>query len=225
MRIDLTAGPFTAIEYGDTDAPPLVLLHGLTSNAATWEKVAPHLARTYRVIALDQRGHGDSVWTEQYSFEAMRDDLLEFTDRLALDQFLLCGHSMGGTVAAIFAEQYADRLTGLVLVDSPPPDGEGNWTVPPRPEGQLPYDWTCYAAILGQLANPDPAWKANLPAITVPTLILAGGTTSPVPHHKLTEAAARIPHAHPATIEGAGHAIQQTRPTQFLEEFERRFPQ
>ncbi len=108
MRIDLTAGTFTATEYGDADAPPLVLLHGLTSCAATWEKVAPHLARTYRVIALDQRGHGGSVWTEEYSFEAMRDDLLEFTERLGLGEFLLCGHSMGGTVAAIFAEQYAD---------------------------------------------------------------------------------------------------------------------
>ncbi len=89
----------------------------------------------------------------------------------------------------------------------------------------MAYDWNCYAAILAQLADPDPAWKANLPAITVPTLILAGGTTSPVPHHKLTEAAAAIPHAHLTTIEGAGHTIQQTRPTEFLAEFEQRFPQ
>jgi pimeloyl-ACP methyl ester carboxylesterase len=51
----------------------------------------------------------------------MRDDLRQFADALGLDRFVLGGHSMGGTVATLFAERYPDRLAGLILVDSPPP--------------------------------------------------------------------------------------------------------
>ncbi|MEU4396714.1 alpha/beta hydrolase [Kribbella sp. NPDC023855] len=216
MKVQLAAGEFHVVAYGAEGDPPMVLLHGLGANSAAWEQVAPALSTGRRVYAIDQRGHGQSAWTSAYSFEAMRDDLLEFVDQLRLGPFLLCGHSMGGTVAAIFAEKYADRLTGLILVDSPPPDGEGEWKVPERPRGELDFDWEAYVAIIGQLAKPDPAWWEELPAIAVPTLILGGGTTSPVPQGKLAEAAARIPGACLVTIEGAGHAIQRTQPSAFL---------
>ncbi|MFI6825904.1 alpha/beta fold hydrolase [Kribbella sp. NPDC050241] len=216
MRVALSAGEFEYVETGDSSAPPMVLLHGLRSSAATWEPVTPGLAERWRVFALDQRGHGASARTTEYSFEAMRDDVLEFVDRLGLHKFLLVGHSMGGSVAAIFAEQHSERLTGLVLVDSPPPDGEGDWTVPPRPDGELDYDWDCFVAIFRQLADPDPAWWADLPSISAPTLVISGGSTSPVPPHVLPEVARRIPNATLTTIEGAGHVVHQTRPTEFL---------
>jgi pimeloyl-ACP methyl ester carboxylesterase len=216
VRVSLSAGEFQYVETGDPSAPPMVLLHGLRSSSATWEPVTPGLAERWRVFALDQRGHGMSARTPEYSFEAMRDDLLEFVDRLGLDTFLLVGHSMGGSVAAIFAEQHSDRLDGLVLVDSPPPDGEGDWTVPARPDGELDYDWDCFVAIFHQLADPDPAWWADLQRISVPTLVISGGSTSPVPAHVLPEVARRIGGAALTTIEGAGHVVQQTRPTEFV---------
>jgi pimeloyl-ACP methyl ester carboxylesterase len=75
--------------------------------------MAPELATRRRVIALDQRGHGASVRTPGYSFEAMRDDLLEFVDQLGLGTFLLMGHSMGGSVAAS-VRQPLRRLTERV---------------------------------------------------------------------------------------------------------------
>ncbi len=224
MRITLSAGEF---EYGDTGDPaavPVVLLHGLSGNTTRWDLVTPELAKDYRVLALDQRGHGRSVHTPTYSFEAMRDDLLEFVDALGLQTFLLIGHSMGGTVAALFAERHSDRLTGLVLVDAPPPDGDGDWTIPPRPTEDPGFDWNCLPAIFTQLAHPDPAYLADLPKIAVPTLILGGGTTSPVPQEKLAAAAARIPTCTLLTLEGAGHNIHQTQPTALLAAVTTHFP-
>ena len=104
--VDLEAGGYHYAEYGDPSAPPLVLLHGMPSDCSTWAGVAPELAAGYRVIAPDQRGHGASARTGTYSLEEMREDLRQLADALGLDRFVLGGHSMGGTVATLFAERY-----------------------------------------------------------------------------------------------------------------------
>ncbi|TCN43105.1 pimeloyl-ACP methyl ester carboxylesterase [Kribbella orskensis] len=216
MKVSLEAGEFHYVGYGDEGAPPMVLVHGMGWSSSTWEQVAPTLAKTRRVIALDLRGHGESVWTPTYSFEEMRDDLLEFADRLELGKFLLCGHSMGASVSWLFAERYVDRLTGLVIVDAAPPDGDGDWTVPPKPEGELIADWEMLIALYGQQAKPDPAWWADLPKITVPTLIVGGGSTSKVPQESLAAAAKLLPDATLVTVEGAGHHVQTAKPDELL---------
>jgi pimeloyl-ACP methyl ester carboxylesterase len=100
------------------------------------------------VITPDQRGHGASARTAAYSLEEMREDLRQFADALGLDRFVLGGHSMGGTVGPLFAERHPDRLAGLILVDSPPPDGSGAFDPGLRPDGDLPYDWAGYFAKL-----------------------------------------------------------------------------
>jgi pimeloyl-ACP methyl ester carboxylesterase len=223
VRVKLTAGEFRYDEFGAADAPPMVLVHGSHTDASTWAAVVPELSGSRRVIALDQRGHGGSPRTPEYSFELMRDDLLELVDALELEKFLLGGHSMGGTVAAIFAERYAERVSGLILVDSPPPDGGGDWTLPPEPAEDPGFDWAALEAIFAQLADPDPAWWTDLPAITAPTLVVGGGSTSPAPQELLEKVAALIPDAELVTIEGAGHAIQRTRPAELLAAIHARF--
>jgi pimeloyl-ACP methyl ester carboxylesterase len=216
LKVELGAGGFRYDEFGAKDAPAMVLVHGSHTDASAWAAVVPELSETRRVVALDQRGHGGSVRPGEYSFELLRDDLLEFVDKLGLERFLLCGHSMGGTVATIFAERYAERLTGLILVDSPPPDGQGDWTVPPKPEEDPGFDWEVIVSIFGQLADPDPAWWADLPKITAKTLVVGGGSTSGVPQDLLAKVAELIPDAELVTIEGAGHAVQRTRPAELL---------
>ena len=94
---------------------------------------------------------------------------------------LTAGYRVVAPVATLFAERYPARLAGLILVDSPPPDGSGAFDPGPRPDGDLPYDWAVVPAILAQLNDPDPAWWAELPAISAPTLVIGGGSTSPVP--------------------------------------------
>ena len=215
--IELDAGEFYYADYGDRAGMPLVLLHGMPSDHSTWTRIAPDLAAAgFWVITPDARGHGASTRTSAYSLEQMREDLHQLAGALGLDRFVLGGHSMGGTVATLFAERYPGRLAGLILVDSPPPDGSGTWDPGPRPDGDLPYDWAVMPAILAQLSRPDPAWWAELPAITAPALVIGGGSTSPVPQGLLARAAELMPDAALVTIEDAGHAVHQARPGEFL---------
>jgi 3-oxoadipate enol-lactonase len=201
---------------GAVDAPPMVLLHGLGSDSSTWDEVIAALADSHRIYAPDLRGQGDSDRPGTYSFELMRDDILGFLDALDLTQVTLVGHSMGGTIALLFAEKYPDRLVRLIIEDSPPPFvGADPIPVPSRPDSPVPYDWPLAEAIIRQLNNPDPAWWDQTGTISVPTLIIAGGPDSHVPQDKVHEVAARIPESTLVTIR-AGHQVHRNRPGAFI---------
>jgi len=81
----------------------------LGAGADDWVDTAIALSDRRRVIALDQRGHGASARPGFYSFELMRDDLARFIDNLGLLRPVLIGHSMGGTVAYLYAEAFPIR--------------------------------------------------------------------------------------------------------------------
>ena len=74
------ANRFHFLEWGDTSAPPVLLLHGGNQTAHSWDLVSLHLADRYHVYALDQRGHGDSEWVrdQDYSPQSMASDALGF---------------------------------------------------------------------------------------------------------------------------------------------------
>lgn len=102
----------------DGGGPPLILLHGLASNSHIWDLVAPLLAQRFSVVALDQRSHGESTGTDHgYDFATIVQDLLLFTEALALRRPLLVGHSWGGNVVLEMAAAHGEDVGGLVLVD------------------------------------------------------------------------------------------------------------
>jgi len=105
---------------GAADAPVLVLLHGSNASLFTWEPWSKTLSDKFRVVSLDLPGHGltGPVPNHDYSAEAMATFVAEFADKLGLQRFALAGNSMGGGVAARFAETYPDRVTALILVDA-----------------------------------------------------------------------------------------------------------
>ena len=104
---------------GDPGAPPVVLLHGLADSWYSFARVLPALARTHRVYALDQRGHGASERpTAGYTMTGMADDVLAFLDALDIPRAALVGHSMGSFVARHVATRAPDRVSRLVLVGS-----------------------------------------------------------------------------------------------------------
>ena len=107
---------------GPPDGQPLVLLHGLASNARIWDLVAPHLVeRGLRVFALDQRGHGLSdVPPDGYDFATIVSDLREFVRALNLEHPLLVGHSWGASTVLEYAARHSAgpfAPAGIVLVD------------------------------------------------------------------------------------------------------------
>ena len=113
---------FHFTEWGDPDAPPVLLLHGGNQSSHSWDLVSLHLADRYHVYAIDQRGHGDTEWSREldYTMEAMAADVLAFLDVQGLDRPIIFGHSMGGRVTLTTALQAPDVARALVLVDVGP---------------------------------------------------------------------------------------------------------
>jgi pimeloyl-ACP methyl ester carboxylesterase len=118
-RVDIGGLSLHYLDWGG-DGPPLVMLHGLTGHAHTWDHTAAALSDRYRVLALDQRGHGDSAWAPPYGGGQMADDLLAFLDALHLGEVTLMGLSMGGIVAFIFAASHPQRVRDLIVLDIGP---------------------------------------------------------------------------------------------------------
>ena len=109
-------------EWGPVDAPPVILLHGLRSYAMTWEPTARFFCEDLRLIALDQRGRGDSDWDPacNYYTQAYVDDLQALVAHLDLGTFVLVGHSLGGTNALAYAARHPEKIRALVIEDIGP---------------------------------------------------------------------------------------------------------
>ncbi|MCZ8376007.1 MAG: alpha/beta hydrolase [Beijerinckiaceae bacterium] len=103
--------------------PPLVLLHGFPQTHVIWHRMAPELAKTHQVIAMDLRGYGWSSAPrggpphETYSKRAMAEDVLAVIDRLGHTRFALVGHDRGARVSYRLALDHPGRLTRLALLD------------------------------------------------------------------------------------------------------------
>ena len=96
----------------------LVLLHGLASTCHIWDLVAPILSKDYYVVALDQRGHGESAKPEEgYHFASVAHDLLGFIQGMGMDRPIIIGHSWSGDVALEFSVAYPSAASGLCFVD------------------------------------------------------------------------------------------------------------
>ena len=120
--IDANGMRFHYLEWGDPQSPPMMLLHGFAQTCHSWDFVALSLCDRYRVIALDQRGHGDSDWAEDgdYTPETQQGDIGSIVDALGFKQFVLMGLSMGGRNSLTYAAANSDRVKALVIVDAGP---------------------------------------------------------------------------------------------------------
>jgi pimeloyl-ACP methyl ester carboxylesterase len=109
-------------EWGDPLATPVFMLHGFGVSGHMFDEFAQRMEKDYHLIALDQRGHGDSQWAEDgdYSREAFVADAEAVREALGLERFILVGHSMGGLNAVSYAVEHPQRVRALILVDVGP---------------------------------------------------------------------------------------------------------
>jgi pimeloyl-ACP methyl ester carboxylesterase len=99
--------------------PAIVLVHGITSTSATWERVMPYLATRFTVIAPDLLGHGQSAKPRgDYSLGAYASGVRDLIVSLGHERATFVGHSLGGGVVMQLAYQFPERCERLVLVDS-----------------------------------------------------------------------------------------------------------
>jgi pimeloyl-ACP methyl ester carboxylesterase len=109
------------VEWGHADAPPLLLAHGGSDFARTFDAFAPLLAAGgFRVVSWDHRGHGDSDHAALYSWEADVRDALAVLDSTSAEPIPLVGHSKGGGLLLDLALFFPDRVTRLVSLDGLP---------------------------------------------------------------------------------------------------------
>ena len=122
------------LAYDDTEepAPAIVFLHGLSSARTTWATVMRAFAPSHRLVALDQRGHGDSSHAPgTYTLDRYLDDTIAFCDAVVREPAVIVGHSLGGVIAFCVARERPDLVRGAFLEDPPLFRGENAGEAPP----------------------------------------------------------------------------------------------
>ena len=100
------------------DGPMLLALHGLASSGHWYDLVAPLLRDRFRIIAPDQRGHGQTTNAPTgYDWQSLSDDLAALLDLLEAPEVFVIGHSWGGHVSSNFAAHYPQRVKRQVMID------------------------------------------------------------------------------------------------------------
>jgi pimeloyl-ACP methyl ester carboxylesterase len=101
---------------------PVLFVHGFAHQRSVWAGVIARLASPVRAIAVDLRGHGESGWSIPGEYDVAHHalDLMQVLDQLALERVTIVAHSLGGNAATLAAAARADRVAGLVLVDTGP---------------------------------------------------------------------------------------------------------
>ena len=110
------------LDWGNQGRHPIVLVHGSRLHAHVWNHFSRRFRDRYHIIALDQRGHGESGWgaPDGYQMENFYEDLRAVVDARGLSRFTLIGHSLGGRVSMLYASRHPQMLERLVLVDITP---------------------------------------------------------------------------------------------------------
>ncbi|GAB4072749.1 2-succinyl-6-hydroxy-2,4-cyclohexadiene-1-carboxy late synthase [Barrientosiimonas marina] len=118
MYKTINGTPYWYESYGEGE--PIVLLHGFTGSADTWDNLVHDLQNLYQLITLDLPGHRYMKQGSVKTIEAFCHDLTGLLDQLGLSQVHLIGYSMGGRTALSFAILYPDRVASLILESGSP---------------------------------------------------------------------------------------------------------
>jgi len=107
------------VDWGNAEAPPLLLVHGGQDHCRNWDWVAEELRRDWHVICPDLRGHGDSAWAADgnYAMAAYVADLAQLIHQQNLAPVTIIAHSLGGNIALRYAGIYPENVRKLVAIE------------------------------------------------------------------------------------------------------------
>ncbi len=111
---------FNCLDYGGKGKPPILFLHGGSAHAHWWDLVGPAFANDWHALSLDQRGHGDSQWTEDWAYGSRHyvADLARIIETSGFGDPVLVGHSMGGHNALLYAAEENARVRAVAVIDT-----------------------------------------------------------------------------------------------------------
>jgi len=107
------------VDWGNTEAPPLLLIHGGLDHCRNWDWVAERLRSDWHIIAPDLRGHGDSAWSPDgnYSVAAHLYDLSQLIDQQKLEPVTIISHSFGAHLSLRYAGIFPDKVKKLIAIE------------------------------------------------------------------------------------------------------------
>lgn len=100
--------------------PDMIILHGFLGLGDNWKSLGMQFSKDYQVHLVDQRNHGRSFHSEDFSYELMVEDLLNYLNHHQIEQAHILGHSMGGKTAMLFSVEHPDRVKSLIVADISP---------------------------------------------------------------------------------------------------------
>ena len=128
------------LDWGTVGEMPLVCLHGHTGQAHIWDEFAEAMSSHFHVLAVDQRGHGESDWTSAgYARDRFVEDLAAFVDALKLPKFVLAGLSMGGWHSLLYTPDHQERVERIIIVDIAPEASPQRQQAAPRPPTPMEF--------------------------------------------------------------------------------------
>ena len=172
--IELRGLPFHYRDWGGAGWPTL-LLHGLASTCHIWDLVAPRLAADFRVLALDQRGHGQSAQVDEgFDFATVAGDAAAFIAALGWERPVIVGHSWGADVALELAAARPELAGGLIFVDGGTiePSARPGWTLEQARQDMAPPIFTGFTAdMMRERVRAGGRFGANPPEAVVAAVL------------------------------------------------------
>jgi pimeloyl-ACP methyl ester carboxylesterase len=161
------------VDWGNPDAPPLLLIHGGRDHCRNWDWVAEALRDRYHIIAPDLRGHGDSEWVQGGTYDSLDYvyDIAQLLHQTRLTPVNIIAHSMGGSIALLYAGIYPENVNKLVAIEGMGPSPEmlerrqsqdtqarlRNWIDSlRRSAGRIPRSYPSLEAALARMQEANP---------------------------------------------------------------------
>ncbi|MGH7863429.1 MAG: alpha/beta fold hydrolase [Candidatus Binataceae bacterium] len=121
LRFKVSGLALNCVDYGGEGLSPLLFIHGGSAHARWWDFVAPAFTKDFHVLALDQRGHGESEWCSEWAYGSRHyvADIDAIIEGWGFGAPVLIGHSMGAHNALLYASMHAEKLRAMVAIDSP----------------------------------------------------------------------------------------------------------
>jgi pimeloyl-ACP methyl ester carboxylesterase len=181
--VEVAGAKLHVVEIGPRDAPPIVMLHGATSNLEVMRPLAARLSHTHRVVLIDRPGHGWST-REKFSDSTPQPQarmIAEALQKLGLEPAIFVAHSWSGALALRIALDHPDRVAGLVMLAP---------VAYPWPGGVSQYNYAVTTPVIGPLL-------ANTVTLPLGLLLADSGARSvfapqAMPHDFVKDSATRL---------------------------------